>query len=189
MSLTGEQKPKGTKAAPQKNRQQGSFVVGQPGALAWGGQAEVEVEVEVVVVGVVGVGVGVGVVVVIGVVVVVRQEQALEMRELPHVATGLGAWTVLERRRVSEPGSLGDTRGMSFARKMRNLRRGEELAAEGRVRLALIGDDGAEAVVAVAPRRQRVGRQGCQGHESGGEEMHDGQWIEWASGQLRSSVE
>ena len=67
-SLTGEQKSYGTSAAPQKYLQQGEGGVGHAIALAAprGGQL-----------------------------VVVKQEQALEMRVGPHVATGLGAGIVL----------------------------------------------------------------------------------------------
>ena len=67
-SSTGEQKLYGTSAAPQKYLQQGEGGVGQAMALAAarGGQL-----------------------------VVVKQEQALEIRVGPQVATGLGAGTVL----------------------------------------------------------------------------------------------
>ena len=83
MSLTGAQNPKGTKAAPQKNLQHGCAGIGQPVALAWASGAQLVVVVAVVVL------------VVRVVAVVVRQEQALEMREAPQVATAAGAWTVL----------------------------------------------------------------------------------------------
>ncbi len=84
MSLNGEQKLYGTNAAPQKYLQQGLAGVGHAIALsaARGGHDVVDVAG----------GVGVDVVVVV---VEVRQLQALEIRELPQVATGLGACLVL----------------------------------------------------------------------------------------------
>jgi len=83
MSSTGEQKSYGTNAAPQKYLQQGVAGVGHAIALsaARAGQDVVDVAG----------GVGVDVVVVVE----VRQLQALEIRELPQVATGLGACLVL----------------------------------------------------------------------------------------------
>jgi len=80
MSLTGEQKPYGTNAAPQKYLQQYVAGVGQAIALSAARDGQVVVGVDVVVV---------------VVVVEVRQLQALEIRALPQVATGLGACLVL----------------------------------------------------------------------------------------------
>jgi len=93
MSLTGEQKLYGTNAAPQKYLQQYVAGVGHAIALsaARAGQDVVDVA------GGVGVGVGVDIVVVV---VEVRQLQALEIREFPQVATGLGACLVLFERAV-----------------------------------------------------------------------------------------
>ncbi|MCJ1285246.1 hypothetical protein MMC26_004586 [Xylographa opegraphella] len=114
-----EQKLYGIRAAPQKYLQHGDGGVGHAAALsaARGGQL-----------------------------VVVKHEQALEMREGPHVATGLGAWIVLrwgERAVSISPLRRGEKDGGG-------LRGGEVVEAEIRAGGALVAEHAAEAVVAVA---------------------------------------
>lgn len=87
---TGEQKLNGTNAAPHKYLQQGLASVGHALALFSGPTAQDVVDeagvvdADVVDVDVVDIDV-----------VEVKQLQALEIRELPQVATGLGACLVL----------------------------------------------------------------------------------------------
>lgn len=92
---TGEQKLNGTNAAPHKYLQQGLASVGHALALFSGptaqdvvdeaGSVDVDVvDVDVMDIDVVDIDV-----------VEVKQLQALEIRELPQVATGLGACLVL----------------------------------------------------------------------------------------------